>query len=386
MPTARRLGGAVLILILASTAHAQAPTGTQTIAASEVEVRSGPSPTFYPTGKLRRGETVRVVREEEGWLAIVPPEGSFSWVRASLVDQKEQTATVKAFEVPLRVGSRIVDRQPDVERVKAKQGTQLVLIGKPVISSDGAWLPVLPHPTEVRYIPPDALRTSPPVQQQTVAAAAVNVPPAYTNPATPTPAGNPLLLEAQRAERDGNLPEAIRLYEQLARQVSVTDHELSLRCLNRSQQLRDYQAGKAPPYTATTYSLGADGRLAPAQTGQMASPYPPRQATSQYCYQVEPTGSTVRLAPPAVAAAATPPVGEQWYGPGRLYRTCLNVDSKTTYGFEAYDGRSHIYVTAAPGTTLEPFVNRSVYLRGQLSYRGELRTYTMDATQASAAR
>src|SRR4051812_13562211 len=60
------------------------------ISVPEVEVRSGPSSKLYPTGKLRQGERVIVVREsrvQAGWLEIQPPPGSFSWVKAKSIKQ-----------------------------------------------------------------------------------------------------------------------------------------------------------------------------------------------------------------------------------------------------------------------------------------------------------
>lgn len=53
------------------------------IASDEVEVRCGPGWDYYPTLRLKRGETVEVHRHEPGgWLAIRPPQGSHSWVTA----------------------------------------------------------------------------------------------------------------------------------------------------------------------------------------------------------------------------------------------------------------------------------------------------------------
>ena len=51
------------------------------IATPRAQVRSGPGEKFYPTDTLTSGETVEVYREEaDGWLAIRPPERSFSLV------------------------------------------------------------------------------------------------------------------------------------------------------------------------------------------------------------------------------------------------------------------------------------------------------------------
>ena len=53
------------------------------IAVDEVEVRCGPGWDYYATQRLPRGTRVEVYRHDPGgWLAIRPPEGSFSWVTA----------------------------------------------------------------------------------------------------------------------------------------------------------------------------------------------------------------------------------------------------------------------------------------------------------------
>src|SRR5207253_6389516 len=61
-------------------AGAQTFPAEMTVTVSEVEVRSGPTKEYYPTGKLRYGDRVLVIRESKdqpGWLAIRPPHGSF---------------------------------------------------------------------------------------------------------------------------------------------------------------------------------------------------------------------------------------------------------------------------------------------------------------------
>ncbi len=53
------------------------------VSVDEVEVRCGPGWDYYPTQRLPRGTRVEVYRHDPGgWLAIRPPEGSFSWMTA----------------------------------------------------------------------------------------------------------------------------------------------------------------------------------------------------------------------------------------------------------------------------------------------------------------
>src|SRR5439155_559337 len=141
--TARMLGGFVILLV--SVWAVRAEPITETIKLPEVMVRSGPSPEFYATDKLHKGDTVRVLREEvTGWLAIAPPSGSFSWIDTRLVEQiGANAAVVAATEAPILVGSRLINSEPTVARAKAPKGMQLAVIGKPERARDGTRLPIL---------------------------------------------------------------------------------------------------------------------------------------------------------------------------------------------------------------------------------------------------
>src|SRR5262245_9545420 len=86
-----------------------------TVTANESEVRSGAgdSQQLYPTNRLVKGDTVEVVREQEGgWLAIKPPPGSFSWINSRFVQRIGNTSSfvVNAHpdsKVPLLLGSSL---------------------------------------------------------------------------------------------------------------------------------------------------------------------------------------------------------------------------------------------------------------------------------------
>src|SRR6478672_10730963 len=55
------------------------------------EVRAGPGRRFYVTQQLEPGTQVEVYRRDVGdWLAIRPPEGSFSWIPESDLEMTEE--------------------------------------------------------------------------------------------------------------------------------------------------------------------------------------------------------------------------------------------------------------------------------------------------------
>jgi hypothetical protein len=334
MSTLRSIAGVALVVLLVSAVHADPTPTTARIVVPMVEVRSGPSMSYYATSRVYMGEVVTVIGDEDkGWLAIQPPRpgyDSFSWINVDsvVVTQSGMAAIVKVPEAPLRVGSRLYNAPPTVERFKAKQGTCFGVLGRPETSADGTWLPVEPAPQEVRYIPVAAIRKDPP-SPQLVAATTVS-PPSYTQPRPPV---TPLANASPTYASSGGAPTVGRL---------------------------------------TSYTP------------------PPRNTTPQYSNTPD-TSASVRLSPPSVSATPTSAV-VQWYEPGYLSRTMLiDRDGRQLYRIEPASARGAAsdrwaYVSAAPGLSLEPFVGRDIAIYGQMVYRTDLRYYHLTATQVNVAR
>ena len=134
----------------------------------EVEVRSGPTKDYYPTSKMHYGDRVTVLndcKDQPDWVAIRPPAGSFSWIRAKYVKQVDaRNAFVEAPDnaaVFVMPGSSVVEKALNVERDKVPSGSLVVVLGKPFHWEGENWLPIQPTPTEARYIPKSALRLPP---------------------------------------------------------------------------------------------------------------------------------------------------------------------------------------------------------------------------------
>lgn len=370
MRTSRLLAGMALALAVATSARGQQTPYETTIALPEVEVRSGPSTQFYPTAKLRQGAAVRVLEEKDGWLAIAPPSGSFSWINGRLIDRSGRTAVV-VTEAPVRVGSSVSNQPPTVEQVKAPRGAQVVILGEahtpPDDPNSGMWWPIQPPPQEVRYIPKDAVKTMAPVETMVAASpGSTQAEKAWPAPGGVPPASGSLLDQAKQAEASGNVQKAIELYTQVYRQNIDANHSLAMDALNRVHFLQNgyrpsVPAGYQPgvPSEATT---GQAARLAPA-------PAVPAQPVSNT--QV---GYPNRPAPAPVVQPS---------GPGRLRRAGFFVDGKQAYVLENSQGRPLLYVTAQAGLNLEPYVNRTVELFGPVIYHGELRTNYMTAAQVN---
>jgi uncharacterized protein YgiM (DUF1202 family) len=369
-----------LLFALGSLAKADSPAPYETtITVPEVEVRAGPSPQYDATSKLRQGDRVRVIeRQNEGWLAIEPPAGSFNWINARFIAQapNSNSAVVDApadTPIPTRRGSQLTNTEPKNLGVALSRGSQVAILSNtPVYSNDGKWLAIQPPPKEVRFIPADAAaKVAAPVQSTSSAP-----------PATGGSAADPLWTKAEQAEKANNKAEAERLYTQLAQETK--DPTLRTQCYNRIHFLHEgnnpYNTIACPPgYVPNPCYPGNAAYRGPAPNAPY--PYPaPAQPTS-YFRQAQPPP----LAPvPANGSISAAPIGTaQWSSPGWLRRTGHMVDYRPTYALESSQGELRLYVTAQPGTNvnLEQYVNRSVTLYGPTWFRGDVRTNYMTVSQ-----
>jgi hypothetical protein len=142
--------------------NAQTYPADMVITLSEVEVRGGPTLQYFPTSKLRYGDHVLVMRQSEqqpGWLAIKPPQGSFSWICDKFIKQIDQrTAVVTMDGASLKPGSTVSNKAPNFESVKIPVGCIVTIIGAGVTADGKTWMPIQPWPTEVRFIPGEAVQ------------------------------------------------------------------------------------------------------------------------------------------------------------------------------------------------------------------------------------
>lgn len=115
-------------------------------------VRSGPGQRYYPTQQLPQGFAVEVYRHDgDGWCAIRPPDGSFSWVAAHEVRLVEpNVAEVIAERAVTRVGSSLSPTRSAVQVLLERGERVAVVAGGP--SDDHNWLRVAPPAGEFRWI------------------------------------------------------------------------------------------------------------------------------------------------------------------------------------------------------------------------------------------
>jgi uncharacterized protein YgiM (DUF1202 family) len=93
------------------------------VTGNDVRIRSGPGTNFYECGKLYTGDRVQVVKSQQGWSAIIPPPGCFSWISMQYVSinlQNPTTGVVTGDNVGVYTGS-------DTEEAKYSTSKQVVL-------------------------------------------------------------------------------------------------------------------------------------------------------------------------------------------------------------------------------------------------------------------
>lgn len=317
---------AVAFLMAAAPAFAQSYAAV--ILQKEVEVRSGPSKTFYPTSKLNQNDKVLVLRESKeapGWLEIMPPPGSFSWVNSKYVKFAAQGDRLGAIDanmtqaVSVLPGSVLVNQEPNRESVKVMPGTIVELVERPLTAGGETWLPIKPHSSEVRYIPVEAVK----------AATTVQASPAGNWNLTPNGfVKDPVLAEADKELAAGNRERAKQLYLQVAN-TSVDQ--------NTKRYAQDrYAALQNPTVPATTTSL---------------SPVTPQPGVA---------ATTLRAA--------------EWSVYGRLRDTKLTADNgQPLYALEDGRGGLPLYITTPPGKSLQTYIGRWVSVYGPTMYRADVR-------------
>jgi hypothetical protein len=321
--------GAMVCFLAAGPAFTQSYPAEAVILQKDVEVRSGPSKTFFATSKLNQSDKVMVLRESKelpGWLEIKPPTGSFSWINAKsvkLVDKYGYVECDPTRPVAIMPGSRLIDQKPTNESIKLTAGTIVVLVNPPLSVNGETWLPIQPHPSEVRYIPAESVKPA------AVVAATSNGTPNWT--LTPNGyAGNNVLADAEQALKANDINRARQLYQQVAN--TATDQNQKVYALKRLAGL---------PQTPV-----------PGKTTSLSPANPPPAAPV----------NLVTLQAPA------------WSTYGRLRDTTLKSENgQSIYGLEDAQGKILTYITTNPGKSLQEYIGRTISVYGPTVYRPDVR-------------
>jgi hypothetical protein len=272
-------------------------------------------------------------------VAIKPPAGSFSWINKRFVeDQGNRRGVVVTDEntpVSVLVGSSETGAQPTKESIKAKRGSLVIILDKEYSTDNGLWLPILPQPGEVRYIPASALQSA---GAAPLVAANYNNPPLARASAAP---GTPVVAAASQGAGDevrNSLQKAYELETDPARRAQIQQVLATL-----------------PPRAAVAQLPGHPNNVAVSPAGPTAQA--PGQ-TSLYA-----TGN-------AAAPQAAPAQGTwRWSQYGVLRRTAYQEpDGRPVYALDDAQGRPLLYATPMPNHSLEQYKGRRLALWGSVAY------------------
>lgn len=147
-----------LVLAVGSFAADESPYGA-VVLEQGAEVRAGPGRRFYVTQELEPGTHVEVYRRDAGdWLAIRPPEGSFSWIPQADLEMTEEPgiAEVIAPEARSWLGSRAERIREHKSHVTLSAGERVEVLGKKQVEgAEGKtelWLKIAPPAGEFRWV------------------------------------------------------------------------------------------------------------------------------------------------------------------------------------------------------------------------------------------
>lgn len=351
-----RLLSGVILGMLATSLPVSAQTNpyVQKITVPEVLVRSGSSENYYATSKLRQNDKVLVLRPSTnpGWLEIKPPPGSFSWIRARFVQRKEKNIGIVVCDEetpePIRTGSALTDKKPDVERWKLKRGTFVLILDEPFQSDGESWYPIAPTPEEVRYIPAEAVKGS----------TKESMP--ENSPATAAT----LIAQANAALQGQSLATAKQLYHQAAAQTQ--NYHEQIYCQQKINQIDDLnKSGSSLLQPGHPQYLASKNNVAPVQFATQTKTYYPTPPAT--------------LAPGAIPNSLVTGKTE-WSSWGKLRRTNFFYNGQRMYSLVDSKDRTLIYAVTTPNLTLENYVGRIMCLYGTYGYRSDayLRAHYMN--------
>lgn len=154
------------LFALAPLAAAEKYPYTAYVQTEKADVRSGPGDEYYPTDRLAWGQTVEVFRaEDDQWVAIRPPEGSFSWLPTSAVARTDSPALVRVIDpqAVTRVGT-VLGPQRHVEYIRLDRDELLEVLGERFEqgSEPQSWLKIAPVVGEFRWMRAEDLGRRPP--------------------------------------------------------------------------------------------------------------------------------------------------------------------------------------------------------------------------------
>lgn len=362
-----------------------------TICEPEVLVRSGPGVDFYPTDKLQNGDTVEVFKHTpDGWCAIRPPLGSFSFISARYVQMAQNDlGQIVGNAVPVYVGSRLSPERSQVQ-VTLSAG-KVVEILEPPTESLEATCKISPPAGEFRWVHGKSLSPN------RTGVTEIPAPPdrtlAGTNP-VPNP-GSPSLT-AEDLPGGKNSPDVIGQGSFLYF-VNQLDVDLSYIISSSDSSKWQTEALLMRANRLMNYAKTTDERNRLEHVRQKIIEADGVRRNRQQFQQLLATADDSGIAPMSGPEGASRPktdyagVSEfpapfstepgRWDYSGilvRVQRQRYSHLSLPPYAIVNEDGILRCYVTPMPGKDLGPYVKKRVTLAGDRNYLREQRAFNLN--------
>jgi uncharacterized protein YraI len=400
-----------IMLCTGVTSQALAQTSYEAVVTKDkVNVRSGPSENYYATGLLERDTRVTVVREEEnGWLAIEPPEGSFSWIAGEYIREISPTeGELTANDVVVRIGTPTNSQKRDSIQKKLSRGDRVRILDKTTSGEERlakVYYKILPPAGEVRYIIASAVHSVSGRRPTSRSAssgpsAGSSLPPPRdlgtddAEPATNRSArGRP--IDESEEDEDATPPRASQsksprtpleraeaayqtmmqkilpdrdiatvrtLYERAAQSArNDAEHRLIAQRLESLQMQEERKSRFADFDRALKRSRQRDDALLSI----------PRRGRNEESDDDRDARDAREPQRDGGGASGETPV--RYDASGTLRRSTVIIDGKPAYVLLSPQGGIRYYVSAAPGLDLNKYLDRVVAVRGASSYRVEVR-------------
>jgi len=282
------------------------------------EVVAGPGHRFYATDRLSRGTEVEVYREEaSGWLAIRPPEGSFSWTPAEFIERldRDNPNGDKLGRVKQPIGAWIGTSAEHVDehhqQVKLKAGELVQILGEKTVAAAGGkeatWLKITPPAGEYRWIHLRDVSRQEPVELPVPVSLAAATESAEPEPAVPEPRRIELpgegLTIRELPSKTAPVGTGVALAQYRTTTPTVRPSLSPDGFVPRKRREGESASTSLVPSTATSTSSGAPARPSQEPAMRIATAIRPRD-------NAKPTGSTNATSASTLrSTTSTAPIG-----------------------------------------------------------------------------
>jgi len=355
------------------------------VSARQAAIRSGPGPTYYPTTMLARGTRVEIYRHDPGgWMAVRPPQGSFSWVRADQIQQESDTSvgTVIGDEAITRVGTDL-GGEFDVEFVHLDSGEAVEVLGGELLptgdrNENELWLKISPPAGEFRWIHHDDVA----VDLESALATSSNEPePIPTNHIAPTGASP---TDARRVEftargsRDEGSAEPTPREEPTSAPLVSTEIAPSDSIPDVFAEI-DRQLSAAVAGDPSGWELQSLRNRATEVMENTADSVSRLRASDllrriERFMSVQQQYDAIEQPLPSNLVDNYIGIEDPYDGVGYLMPTISRRDNAPRYALTDIEGRILHLVSPAPGMNLHRYLRKEVGIVGQRGYHTELHT------------